>query len=702
MIGKTPLSPKRIRNNLKLSPRHRRRISVDSILNAGLSDTASKLCSPSSYRTKNQNETTNENVQTGGLLAQAPTPSRPIRSQCLQGLPSSHADAMLDAHHRPQPQQPPLQPLQPLQPPPLMPTSMKGNNDDPLMVSKQNHALEWKTQATPGKQQKHHPSAATWGSILSTPPTLKACTKMMPPTLSASAPWQVATPVAWQQSPLQQHQQHQIQQVAAAAAAAALWQAQQQQQLMYMQLMSQQHTQQLTQQHCQLQQQQRHHRHQPKHQHTNYGYSAQNNMNALNYHDGAERHHRYRRHERGNDRGNDRSSSRRNGGRHFSSSSSSSSSSSFSTVVVEQWKNAEDRQHWTISRIFGNLAKFAQDSTGTHFVQTCMDDASESQIVRAYEELSSSMSSLLHHNTANWSVKKLVELLRPRELEEFLQQHVVGKVNSMAYHVHGARVVKAALIRAASFRTAPLVDIANDILNDLGVDMVRAMCHESATHIFQRAFNVLGDVPESRAKIVKKIVQCDLTRIGTHTFGSRALQCVISMSASDMAPAVLIVAPVLAQSAAGNFVLQSMLQNGDAAVRKDLVAVSTYHLGEFSCNKHASHFVERCIDMASEEELTKMVQTMSSPLPTEMTIVSSTTATTATTKMAIAQPIMVMMCNNSYANFVVGSIVARLQHTGQATLKSTLAGIMQMWEPQMRASNVGDKTYSQSVTALAK
>merc|ERR1712166_570206 len=292
----------------------------------------------------------------------------------------------------------------------------------------------------------------------------------------------------------------------------------------------------------------------------------------------------------------------------------------------------------------------------------------------------------------NWSVKKLVELLSANELEHFFQTHIVGRVNSLAYHVHGARVLKAALIRASSLKTVVLVNVALTILNDLSSDLVRAMCHESATHIFQRSFNVLSSSTQ-RAAIVDKLMSCssDLQRIGTHTYGSRALQCVIGTSAQMMAPSILKVAPALAQSAAGNFVLQSMLQNGNSTTRKKLVQTSTVHLGQFACNKHASHFVERCIDMASGEELTSMVNTMSSPPP----------SSTGGPRLSNV-PVMVMMCNNNYANFVVGSIVARLQHTGQNELKMELRCIMEMWEQPMRATNVGDKTFLQSMTALGK
>merc|ERR1712195_15884 len=365
--------------------------------------------------------------------------------------------------------------------------------------------------------------------------------------------------------------------------------------------------------------------------------------------------------------------------------------------TVEAWKNSDDRNHWKLERIAGHLARFAQDATGTHFMQSRLDDASASQIVAVYQELaSSSMSTLVLHPTGNWTIKKLVETLQAHELELFFQHHVHGKVNSLSYHVHGARVLKAALIRAAKLRTSKLVSSAVHILNDLSTDLARAMCHESATHIFQRSFNVLIDDVD-RSVIVNKITATsgeDIVRIGTHTFGSRALQCVIGTCAQEVGSALLSVAPSLALSAAGNFVLQSMLQNGTAGIRKNLVSCATFHLGQFSCNKHASHFVERCIDMASEEELTRMVHTMSSPPPLSTSGISGINTA--------MPPIMVQMCNNNYANFVLGSIVARLQHTGQLELKSTLISIMKIWEPQMRATNVGDKTFSQNLAALAK
>merc|ERR1711865_13059 len=96
------------------------------------------------------------------------------------------------------------------------------------------------------------------------------------------------------------------------------------------------------------------------------------------------------------------------------------------------------------------------------------------------------------------------------------------------------------------------------------------------------------------------------------------------------------------------------------------------------------------------------------PIPTAPTEKTETAPTTLTfmvsTMLTLVNgvPIMVGMCNNSYANFVVGSIVARLQHTGQASLKEALSNIMKMWEQQMRATNIGDKTYCQSLAALSK
>ena len=88
-----------------------------------------------------------------------------------------------------------------------------------------------------------------------------------------------------------------------------------------------------------------------------------------------------------------------------------------------------------------------------------------------------------------------------------------------------------------------------------------------------------------------------------------------------------------------------------------------------------------------KDELKKMVTTMSLPPPSLP---------------PTSPPVMVVMCNNNYANFVMGSIVSRLCRWNDFLQKEQLSLIMQSWEPQMRATNVGDKTYSQSQSALGK
>jgi hypothetical protein len=108
-----PLSPRQ-QNQLTRSPRSKRRISVDDVLCANLGHTAKSLCSPSHYATKRIDETAfdnnvenNREAETflGGLLSEAPTPSRVARpitrqSQCLQGFSYSPADIMIDSRRQ--------------------------------------------------------------------------------------------------------------------------------------------------------------------------------------------------------------------------------------------------------------------------------------------------------------------------------------------------------------------------------------------------------------------------------------------------------------------------------------------------------------------------------------------------------------------------------------------------------------------------
>ena len=682
---------------------------MDDVLSANLEHTAKSLCSPSSYATRKQNsfpsdDPAKDHSQSLGQkenngapllpkpLAQAPTPSRPVRrmSQCLQGFTSSPADIMTTRHRR--------HASLPIQPEPKSPCHLIQSPVDKEQAEV-HRAYAWKMKANGAAKQERRVDLVDWSNGATVTPlslTGPTITKTPPPSNSLSttpptvaplsllsttqaAPWSPDLNTYYmdqQQQVLLRHQQQQ-QQVTGATAAAALWQ---QQQIMYHQMMSQQ------------QQMQQQHNLNPN----NYNYmppapQQRSTQRARHGHHG---HHDRRRDRR--DR-HDRRDRRDRRDRHRRTNSfEGSSSSKPKNVVLEQWKLSENRKQWSLNDVMGNTTAFAQDTTGTHFLQACLDEAKQgangAEIINVYDELTANMSTLILHNTGNWSVKKLVEVVGADQLEHFFHNHIVGRTPTLAYHVHGARVLKAALIRAAELKTETLINVALVLLTDLSTDLVRAMCHESATHIFQRAFNVLT-TNEQREKIVSKIIECgennsgDLQRIGTHTYGSRALQCLIGTCSELLAPTVLKVAPSLAQSAAGNFVLQSMLQNGNSKTRKNLVQAATFHLGQFACNKHASHFVERCIDMASEDELKKMVTTMSLPPPSLP---------------PTSPPVMVVMCNNNYANFVMGSIVSRLCRWNDFLQKEQLSLIMQSWEPQMRATNVGDKTYSQSMAALGK
>ena len=96
---------------------------MDDVLFADLDHTASKLCSPSSYATRKfifpsdfgdliATDSQDGQKENSGVLpkplAQAPTPSRPVRrmSQCLQGFTSSPADIMATRRHASLPNQP--------------------------------------------------------------------------------------------------------------------------------------------------------------------------------------------------------------------------------------------------------------------------------------------------------------------------------------------------------------------------------------------------------------------------------------------------------------------------------------------------------------------------------------------------------------------------------------------------------------------
>jgi hypothetical protein len=433
--------------------------------------------------------------------------------------------------------------------------------------------------------------------------------------------------------------------------------------------------------------------------------------------------------------------------------------------VIERWSLSDNREDWSFEDVRGHLVAFATDSAGTHFLQKLFDIGTDHDIRATFREFDESIPMLLTHKCGNWTLKKLVSVASAAELSTFVEDHVLGSTTSLSYHVNSARVLKSAMIQARSLRqamlssrhggstsgpdVARLVSAAMSILHELSSDLGRAMCHENATHIFQRAFMVL-DADVVRMAVVEKIVRLDMHRVGKHTFGSRALQCVLTECASGkaemvqdhgkdngngrkqrqrggnkgstssssssssssltttsifsssshsaglsqskdtssalelIADAVLDVVPSLAQSAAGNFVLQSILQNGTGEHRVRLVHEATQDLVRFACNKHASHFVERCVAMASDEELSEMVRKL----------VLGSPATPPT-----SLPALVGMMNNSFANFVVTTLIGRVASSG-CDGASELRSVLTTYEANMRGSKIGERTWTQAMRIL--
>ena len=130
--------------------------------------------------------------------------------------------------------------------------------------------------------------------------------------------------------------------------------------------------------------------------------------------------------------------------------------------------------------------------------------------------------------------------------------------------------------------------------------------------------------------------------------------------------------------------LQSILQNGTGDHRIRLVREATHNLVRFACNKHASHFVERCVAMASDEELTEMV--------TKLLQGSQATPPAST-------PALVGMMNNSFANFVVTTLIGRVA-SSRCSGANELRNTMTAFESKMRATKIGERTWTQSMRLL--
>jgi len=254
-----------------------------------------------------------------------------------------------------------------------------------------------------------------------------------------------------------------------------------------------------------------------------------------------------------------------------------------------------------------------------------------------------------------------------------------GSISSLCEHPHGCRVVQRALMVTTPTRRNDMIYelLQLDLANGNPDAVVRACSRDAhATHVLQKAVQLLqagvGHKPTSKEdegllsdppnemqrsaralEVIETCIEKDAMSMMTHQQASRLVQralgpCDVTSSprVERMVREVFKNMDALAIHQNGNFVLQHILEFGDATQRATIQAYACLNAVRLAMHKFGSHLVEKCLACATPLQVAAIVDRFLLPPPPDMILEFRMDEADA----AMALPLLM---SDAYANFVV-------------------------------------------------
>ncbi|ORC92735.1 pumilio/PUF RNA binding protein 2 [Trypanosoma theileri] len=301
------------------------------------------------------------------------------------------------------------------------------------------------------------------------------------------------------------------------------------------------------------------------------------------------------------------------------------------------------RTDFSFDDIKGHVVTLSKDQDGSRFIQRLLED--DRNVEPIFNEVLHSTCELMVDVFGNYVLQKLLDVLPvDSDMSKQLMANVTGRLKEFSFQMYGCRVIQRFLERGSQ-------QTREEILHELRDSLVDCVFDQNANHVAQKIIEVMPD----KAQFVTEDFLPRLQSLSRHPYGCRVLQCVFEKCSSatevDIRPlleAVLEHLHEYVMDQYGNYVVQHGLLNAPEDLRKRFVDLLIPHVYALSCSKFASNVAEKTIVKANNEELQRIVETLTRPL-------GSTEDGNY----------LVLMMQDPYANYVVQRLLQQINKDQQ-------------------------------------
>jgi len=333
------------------------------------------------------------------------------------------------------------------------------------------------------------------------------------------------------------------------------------------------------------------------------------------------------------------------------------------SAMLEEFRSRHAKhRRYELEDIKGHIVEFSGDQHGSRFIQEKLDSAPAEDVTSVFEELLPNAIELMTDVFGNYVIQKVFQYGSPDERKTMVKT-MQGQILSLSLGTYGCRVVQKAL---------EVLELPEQILiiDELRNYILQCVKDQNANHVIQK---IIETTDPQAVDAIPQAFRGQVATLAAHCYSCRVLQRIFEhcfeSQKRPLLEELLVVSQSLMQDQYGNYVVQWVLQQGEAADKADIVTKTKGNILNLSRHKFASNVVEEIIRAASPSDRYDLIEEILTPISATVAAAegvlppnagpagsdgatSGASTTASSTAAPLPTPVLLMM-KDQYANYVL-------------------------------------------------
>ncbi|KAI9890917.1 MAG: mRNA binding protein puf3 [Vezdaea aestivalis] len=277
-----------------------------------------------------------------------------------------------------------------------------------------------------------------------------------------------------------------------------------------------------------------------------------------------------------------------------------------SPLMQDFKSNNKTSKRYDLKDLYDHVVEFSGDQHGSRFIQQKLETANSDEKEQVFREIKPNALQLMTDVFGNYVIQKFFEHGNQNQKSSLAEQ-MKGHVQSLSLQMYGCRVVQKALEHI-------LLDQQILFVKELQANVMKSIQDQNGNHVIQKA---IERVPQEHIQFVIEAVSGKVHPLAIHNYGCRVVQRLLEHTDEATQQSLLKELHActynLVLDPYGNYVVQHILSNGKPEDRAKVIDVVATNVIAFSKNKCGSNVVERCMNTATKEQLSNILDSIVGP-----------------------------------------------------------------------------------------